>query len=126
MGLIDYQTLLATNQAVTATAGTTDLVDFGVANAAKGNGEELFMRFTVTTSATNTGSVKFEVQDCDTEGGSYVAKATSADFDADVVLLDGFVYRLALPEGLRRFVKGGFVVTGTVAALTVTVDIVAN
>ena len=126
MGTIDKHLLLGEDQgAITASAATTNLKDFGAANPDRGDGQPVYLRATVQTAAGGTGSITVKIQDCDTEGGTYVDIAASKDY-AISELVSGAVIKVPFPPKHRRFVRGYFTVTGTVSAVTFTTDITAG
>jgi hypothetical protein len=111
----DDKLKLAENQGpITASAQTEDAIGFGAPVAdAKSVGKAFF---TVKTGATGTGSVTFQLEDCDTEGGSYATIAASKDYPV-AELTEGKIIEVPLPGNHQEFVAGRFAVTGTVAAL---------
>ena len=101
----------------TGNVDTTDLIDFGVANADVGRPDtQNFMEFDIGTgnSAGGTSAI-FQVVDCATVGGTYVARSQSAVYLL-AAILNGTRIRVPLPEGLARYVKGRVVMTGTFTA----------
>lgn len=102
--------IFSDDQAITATAVSTNYVDVG---AFAGRGEPIDLLTRVTTAFNNLTSLQVQVQECDTTGGSYVTVAeTPAVLLASLVA--GYDFKLQyLPNVTKRYIKLNFVVVGT-------------
>lgn len=112
--------LAAVTSGVTASAATTNYIDFDLTDPNKGtetvNAELVFI---ITTTGVGTGTVNFALQD-DTASGFSTALRTLASAGAAVAttLTKGTVIRLKIPAEHKRFIRGYLTVAGTVSALT--------
>ena len=95
------------NLAVSGVGG--EIIDFGIANPNKGRGIPLEVELTIKTAVVGT-SIVFNIQDCDTESGSYVSIATTKAYTA-AQLTSGTLVKIPLPDEHRRFVQMSFVST---------------
>lgn len=117
--ITDKQNTLATEQAVTAAAGSTDYLDLGVARE-PGIGGDLFVAITCTEAATAAGAatVQFQLQ-CD-DNSSFSSAKTVVQTDAipKATLVAGYQIFLPIPPGLdERYVRLYFnVATGPLTA----------
>lgn len=85
------------------TAVTSDYIDLGTADwQDAGRPLTLFANVTSNTAATGA-DFTFEIQDCDTSGGTYVAIASKTI--ARTALTVGTVVEILLPFKTRRFLK---------------------
>lgn len=115
---IDHNLQVSNAQAVTASAASTDLIDFGQANPDVGMDDHSKMAITVDEAATAVGSatVTFSIQDCDTEGGTYADVAVTAAIPK-ATLVAGYQLVIPMPTKLRRFCRVYYTVaTGPLTA----------
>lgn len=112
--MLDLELVLFEGKSV-ATAITSDTIDFGQEKPNTGSYTDpmfVVVNFPAAgTGAGDTNSVVFNIQDCDTEGGSYktiasTGKIAGADLKGNVVI--------PMPVRHRRYVKVTTTVTGTV------------
>jgi len=115
MSIIDRFLQVSVNQAVTASAPSTDVIDAGATkNAAIGRdigaGTQLYMEFTVSSAATAAGAatVTFSVQDS-ADNSTFADVIVSAPISL-ANLTAGRSYYLPLPPGLRRYIRGNYTV----------------
>ena len=123
--LIDVQNRFSNAQAITATAGSTDIVDLGVAGRNIGVGEEMYLVVIVTTAFTDTGSdstvaVTLETDD-NTSMSSPTTILTLGTFAALSAAGTRFVVRLPVATyeryiGVRYTVANGNLTTGAITA----------
>ena len=124
MSIMDALARFSNEQALTATADSTDILDMGAGEDAWGTarvapeiaeGRQLFLNVVVTTeldSAAEGASLTVSLQSCATEGGSYVAAFTTAAI-AEAALVAGYrIASVALPFGMSRFMKLVYTVSG--------------
>lgn len=104
--IIDKLLQVSSAQAVTASAASTDVIDFGQTNPNSGMDDRTSMVFTVSEAATAAGNatVTFSVQDCDTEGGTYADVATSGAI-GKAQLAAGAQVVVKMPTRLRRYCR---------------------
>ena len=116
--IIDKLLQVSSKQAVTASAASTDVIDFGQANPNTGMDDRSAMVFTTSEGVTASGAatVTFSVQDCDTEGGTYADVAASGAIGkAD--LKAGAQVVVKMPTRLRRYCRAYYSVgTGPLTA----------
>ncbi len=91
--------------------GNAKVPDYGL-------GGRPWLNINITTACASAGSatLKFSLQHCDTEGGTYVAVLTSREFALSELVAGFAAVRWKLPAGLKEFVK--IVATVGTAALT--------
>lgn len=112
--------------AITADAATTNLLNMGLTTVPNGDITPAgMMVFDITTLGTGAGTIAFQIQDCDTVGGTYVTIATSLPVVGTALTL-GKKIEVPMPGKHREFVRGFFDVTGTVGAVTVTTHLNSN
>lgn len=111
---MDLNLVLFENKSVASTI-TSDAIDFGQEKPNTGSyTDPMFVVVNFPTAGTgegDTNSVIFNIQDCDTEGGSYVTVASTgkiagADLSESVVI--------PMPVRHRQYVKVTTTVAGTV------------
>ncbi|MDZ7789731.1 MAG: hypothetical protein U5L08_04405 [Xanthomonadales bacterium] len=116
--IIDKALQVSDKQAVTATAASTDVVDFGQANPNLGNGAQpTYMVVTVDEAATATGdaTVQFAVQDSADDSTFDDVALTKAIGKADLAAGEQIV--IPMPVGLRRYARLNYTVaTGPLTA----------
>lgn len=121
--MYDKLNTFGTDQAVTATATSTDIVDLGAARD-MGNGEPLELIILVTTSVTAAGAatVTFTLETDDNAGfGSPVVLASSGAIGKAVLTAGTEVLRVKLPLDAERYLRTNYTVaTGPLTAGTFT------
>jgi hypothetical protein len=108
---IDKLLQVSNAQAVTATAASTDVIDFGQANPNVGLDDRSSMAITVDASATAAGAatVSFAVQDS-ADNVTFADVAVSANI-AIATLVAGFQHIIPMPTKLRRYCRVNYTVT---------------
>lgn len=103
--IMDRELIYSDAQAVTATADSTNIVNFGAAGDAD---EELYLVINVGVVMDSSGDgAKLVVTalDCATVGGSYVAFYTSP-LILEATLVAGYnIVTMRLPKGTKQFTK---------------------
>jgi hypothetical protein len=117
------------DQAVTATAVSTDTIDLSIARDI-GEGEALYMNFAVTTAMVGGTSVKFEVISSATAnlGSPTVIGSTDAIVTADLTLGRNIAVRInpVIGSNGQRYLGARYTVVGTYSAGKITADVVMN
>lgn len=114
---IDKLLQVSNAQAVTATAASTDVIDFGQANPNVGLDDRSNMVITVDTAATAAGAatVTFSVQDS-ADNSTFADVAVSAAIGMGD-LVAGYQHIIPMPTKLRRYCRVNYTVaTGPLTA----------
>lgn len=119
--ILDEQALFSDKQAVTADAASSNLIKVG-GNIAKGTPVEVLCQ--VMEEFTGLTSLEVKIQTCDTENGVYADIASSGAI-AVANLVAGYRFSLKfLPNGVKKFIRLYYDVTGTGTAGTITAGVV--
>ena len=114
---IDKTLQVSNEQAVTATAASTDVIDFGQANPDVGMTDQCSMVITTDEAATASGAatVTFSVQDS-ADNSTFVDVAATAAI-AKATLVAGYQHVIPMPTKLRRYCRVYYTVaTGPLTA----------
>lgn len=114
---IDKNLQVSNEQAVTATAASTDVIDFGQANPDVGMTDQCSMVITTDEAATASGAatVTFSVQDS-ADNSTFVDVAVTAAI-AKATLVAGYQHVIPMPTKLRRYCRVYYTVaTGPLTA----------
>jgi hypothetical protein len=124
--IIDKLLQVSNKQAVTATAESTDAIDSGNAYTDVGFDSHLFMVFTIDVAFTAAGAGTLQCAIMDSADGSTFTNVVQSAAIAKTALVKGAIVAvLALPPGLRRYVKAGYTVaTGPMTAGQISAEIV--
>ena len=108
---LDKRLEFSENQAITASAESDNAIDFG-AEQCSAAGKTIDIR--IKENFSGGTSLAFVLQDS-ADGTSYTDKLTSPTFQAAQLKGTGgeVFYSLAIPKGLRRFIRLKYAVTGT-------------
>lgn len=115
--IIDKFLQVSNEQAVTSSAASTDVIDFGQTNPNSGMDDRSVMAITVDTSATAAGAatVTFSVQDS-ADNSTFADVAVTAAI-GKATLVAGYQHLIPLPKKLRRYVRAYYTVaTGPLTA----------
>ena len=124
---IDKALQVSSKQAVTASAASTDVIDFGQANPNIGMDDRSKMVITVDESATASGAatVTFSVQDS-ADNSSFADVAVTAAI-GKATLVAGYQHVIPMPTKLRRYVRVYYTVaTGPLTAGKFSAQVVAG
>lgn len=122
---IDHFLKLSSDQAVTATAPSTNVVDFGQTNPNTGLHDRLDLVVTVGTGATADGAATVTVAIQDSADGSSFANVISSAATPIANLAAGAQIILPMPAIHRRYVRANYTVaTGPLTAGTFSAQIV--
>lgn len=125
--IIDKALQVADDQAVTTTAASTDVIDFGQAHPNTGNSDRLHMVITVgeTVTASGAATVTVAVQDS-ADNGTYVTRVATGAISKDD-LVAGAQIVLPMPKVHGRYVRAHFTVgTGPLTAGKFSAQVVAG
>ena len=114
MAIEDRQLMMSLDQAVTATAASTDYIDLGAVRNV-GVGEELWVVFTVTTTTTSGGSTTLDLviqSDDNTSFSSATTAQTIASGVAKATLVAGYQIKVNLQPftTAERYIRGYYTV----------------
>lgn len=114
--ITDKLNTLSEDQAVTASAASTNTIDTEVDSSKIGDGNPKFFYFVVTTDFATLTSLTFEIEDAADDGAG--AADTWADLATSqaVALADlvaGKEVKLAIPSGARRHLRAYYTVAGS-------------
>jgi hypothetical protein len=115
--IIDKFLQVSNEQAVTATAASTDVIDFGQVNPNSGMSDHLTVAITVDEAVTASGSatVVFSVQDS-ADNSTFVDLAATPAI-GKAVLVAGYQLLVPMPFSHRRYVRVNYTVaTGPLTA----------
>ena len=100
---LDKRLEFSENQAITATAESENVIDFGVENCSAAGRA---ITISVKEDFVGGGSLKFVLQDS-ADGLAYEDALTSPAFQTAQLKAKGtdVFYSLAIPKGLRRFIR---------------------
>lgn len=114
--LLDAKTLMSNNQAITATAASTDVIDTGSTKDV-GGGANIPLLIQVTETFNNLTSLAFAVQ---TDNDSAFGSPTTL-FTLTVLLADlkaGYTLPvITLPQKCEQYIRVNYTVTGTAPTL---------
>jgi len=107
MAILDAELEFSDAQAVTAAAASTNVVDLTAVNANVGKGNQLYLQVKCGVTATSGGSatLRIQLQDCDTVGGTYAIVAESVSWAVADITAGTVLFTIALPPTLRQFVR---------------------
>ncbi len=107
----DKQATYSQDQAVTATAVSTNVYDAGVANRGIGDGEALELVVSVTEAAVSGGSstVTIALQDS-ADNSSFADVLVSPAIPKASITLGAELFKAKLPTGLRRYTRLNYTV----------------
>ena len=128
--ILDKGNLVSSAQAVTSSAGSTDVIDLSQARAI-GDGEELEFFVNVDTAATAAGAatVTFQVQTDDNSACSSPTTVIQTDAIPKATLVAGYQIKISLPVGAtpERYLRLYYsVATGPLTAGAFTAGLVLD
>lgn len=131
--ILDRQNMFSLNQAITATAVSTDVIDFGAEMWAgsSGSDREIPLELTVTEAFTSGGAttLQIEVQSSSSEAFSTTIKHKLTDVipKSDLTVGKILTKGLSLPPDVKRYVRLNYVVaTGPFTGGKITAGVVAS
>lgn len=118
--MFDRENMFSYQQAVAASANSTDVVFTGYGDA--GPGQPVILEID-TPAATGAGSVLVELQHADSATGTFATHASWTISNARL-LAGGPVLAAALPDGLKDYLRLNYSLTGTVTGFVPTAGLV--
>ena len=123
MSTMDAELIFSDEQALVATADSTNIVDLGagvdfkdnaiVLNAGESGRQQWLNIVVITTFSSNPTSYTFELKSSATVGGSYVMRMATPAIVVATLVAGYVVYRGAIPaQPLERFLKIVYTETG--------------
>ena len=113
--LLDKNTILSDAQAITTTAASTNTLDLTAAGNAVAGG--LFAVCRTDVAFAGATSVQVSLQTADNSAFSSATTLLSVTFAAaDLAAAQKLLMAMALPLGLKRYVRAYYTVTGTATA----------
>ena len=111
--ITDASLYFANNQAVSATATGSTVIDCGQPLLTTGlnGGMDLYVAVVATEDYAGTATIALELQDCATQGGTFATCASTAPVLA--TNLSEKPLLLKFPTEHKQFLKARFVVSGT-------------
>tara|TARA_R110000803_G_C11989469_1_gene321876 strand:+ start:21929 stop:22336 length:408 start_codon:yes stop_codon:yes gene_type:complete len=127
---IDKDLEMSSAQAVTASAASTNVFDFGPQARSESNGGQLYVTVRVGTAATAAGAATLVVafqSSIDAAFSSPIAKLQTAVIGKAALTADTEIFKFAIPKGMERYGRMYYTVaTGPLTAGTfdafITVD----
>lgn len=115
--IIDNDLVFSDEQAVTASAASTNKLNFEESGEGKGEGVPLKVKFVVEEDFATLTSLQFSVQQSsdDASADAYVDAVASRDIPA-AELVAGAVFELTLPPDFEQYLQAYYTVTGTNAS----------
>lgn len=118
--MIDKQHIYSEDQAITADAASTNIVDLGALVDDRDTalsefgpeGGKLRLVVIATEAFNNLTDVKFSLQECATEGGTYT-EVISKTVALAALTLNAEILNIQLLPGLKRYTRMYYDVTGT-------------
>lgn len=93
-------------QAITTASVDSDVIDTGAADFARADRQEILISvpesFVLVSSAP---TLQFQLKDCATEGGSYVAQLSTKAYVTAELAKTKELIRFGLPSPLKRYIK---------------------
>lgn len=125
--IIDKALQVSSAQVVTATAASTDLINFGQANPDIGlSGMSMVVTVSEAAAAVGAATVTIAVQDCATSDGTYLDVAVTPAIAKESLTLGAQVV-IPMPPKLRRFCRLNYTVaTGPLTAGKFSAQVVAG
>ena len=111
---LDKENIFSLEQAVTATAVSTNIVDLGKGDT--GNSDRPHLTVTATTPYGGTGTMNVEVQTSDVEAFTGPVVVASYPVPNDKLKAGGHIVGTSLPQGVKRYVRLNYAVSGTISA----------
>jgi hypothetical protein len=124
--ILDKENMFSLAQGpITATAGSTNIVDLGPGDT--GPSERLSLFVTCEPPFTGTGTISVELHTADeTTASALTSPVTVASYSIANAALSagGKLVSARLPHGMKRYARLNYVVSGTVAAGSLTAGLV--
>ena len=113
MSILDRQNLFSNEQAITASANSTDILDLGTGNRDVGAGEESTVLVQVVTSFDALTSLTVALQISSTENFVSPVQLTAATIALGDLIVGRKFSIGAVPRGVLRYLRLAYTVTGS-------------
>ena len=124
---IDKNLQVSNEQAVTSTAASTDVIDFGQANPDVGASDHASMVITVDEAATAVGAATVTIAVQDSADNSSFADVAVTAAIGKATLVAGYQHVIPMPTKLRRYCRVNYTVaTGPLTAGKFSAQLVAG
>lgn len=120
--ILDYENMFSKDQAVTATANSTNTIDLGPGDA--GPSERISLFITADPAFTGAGTIAVGLQTADNDTMASAVTIATYAVGNDALTAGGKLVAARLPHGCKRYLRLAYTVTGTVAAGKVTAGLV--
>ena len=124
--MIDAKLLFCEDQAITADADSTNVIDIGTAETALGEEENLRLVCYVTETFAGGTSLIIELEQCATEGGTYTDLLLSDTYLQAELVAGTKIFDVGLPTKHQRYLGLAFDDTGEFTAGKITAFITAR
>lgn len=115
MAIIDKSLEFSDGQALTATAASTDTIDFG-SDRSMSSGDPLYVVVNVKVAPVGTGTYSVQIQTDD--NSAFSSATTVATLTIPATAVAGQTFTAMLPIGNERHVRLNYVLGGTNPAVT--------
>lgn len=112
--LFDFENLFSNEQAVTASAASTNIVDLGAENQRHGSKRTVI--FAVTEDFATLTSLTLSLEHDSAEGMGTKATLIQGPAIAAADLVAGATFELPIPKGANQYIQAYYTVTGTNAS----------
>lgn len=109
---VDYETLMSDDQAITATAASTNLIDLG-ADVDIGKGEPVNILVQVTEAFNNLTSLAIALQTDDNTGFSSATTLYTETLALAALVVGARIRMQHMPADNERYLRMNYTVTGT-------------
>ena len=110
--ILDYKNMFSKDQAVTATAVSTNIIDLGPGDA--GPSERISLFVTADPEFDGTGTLSVALQAADDSAMTSPVTVASFAVTNDALTAGGKLVASRLPHGCKRYLQLKYTVTGTI------------
>jgi hypothetical protein len=113
MSILDRQVLFSSEQAIVASAASTDVIDLGSSSRDVGAGEPVEVLVTVTQSFDALTTMTTTLQTSSTENFSSPVQLTAASLPLASLVAGARFSLTAVPRGVLRYLRLSYTVSGS-------------
>jgi hypothetical protein len=104
--ILDKKLIFSSEQAITASAASTDTVDLGATGLDIGQGNPIYLEVWLDTAFdTSANTLTIDLQDGATVNGSDAVMTVLPATATSSLLTPGLLVKVSLPEGLNRHIR---------------------